>query len=194
MRALDACPKLVLAAGATAEARALPPSSLLVVESGAVAIVRNGDGSRPVVVTVAGRDDVVPGPAPGEKLVALRPLTVTAIPPQACPRLLAEPDVAAAVVRGLAAAVRDARDALAVVGHVSHEARVREKLLQLARAHGKVASDGVVLELSVTQELLAAMVGSARETVSTALADLAREGFLSREGRLLKLAVPPDEL
>ena len=184
----------MLGAGGTAHANALPPSSLLVVESGALAILRNGDGSRPVVVMVAGRDDVVPGPAAGEKLVALRPLSVTAIPPHACPRLLAEPDIAAAVVRGLAAAVRDTRDALAVFGHVSHEARVREKLLQLARAHGKVLSDGVVIELSVTQELVAAMVGSARETVSTALAELAREGFLSREGRLLKLAVPPDEL
>ena len=184
----------MLAGGETAEAGGLPGSSLLVIESGALAILRNGDGSRPVVVTVAGRDDVVPAPAEREKLVALRPLSVTAIPPDACPRLLAHPDVAAAVVRGLSTAVRDARDALAVFGHVSHEARVREKLLQLARAHGKVVSDGVVLELSVTQELVAAMVGSARETVSTALAELAREGFVSRDGRLLKLAVSPDEL
>jgi CRP-like cAMP-binding protein len=156
--------------------------------------VRNGDGARTVVVAVAGRDGVVPGPAEGEQVVALRPLAVTAIPPNACPRLLAEPDVAAAVVRGLSEAIRDGRDALAVFGRVSHEARVREKLLQLARAHGKVVSDGVVLELSLKQELVGAMVGSARETVSTALAELTREGFLSRDRRLFKLAVSPDEL
>ena len=193
-RVLDACPRLVVEPGRGTDADAIPQASLLVVESGTLAIVRDGNGARPVVVTVAGRDGVIPGPAADEKLIALTRLAVTAIPPHVCPRLLAEPDVAAAVVRGLSEAVRGDRDALAVFGHVSHEARVRAKLLQLARAHGKVVPDGIVLELSATQELVAAMVGSARETVSTALAELTREGFLSRDGRFLKLAVPPEEL
>lgn len=193
-RALDGCPRLVVEAGGAAVAGAFPDSSLLVVESGTFAIVRDGNGARPVVVAVAGRDAVVPAPAANEKLVALTRLTVTAIPPNVCPRLLAEPDVAAAIVRGLSESVRGDRDTLAVFGHVSHEARVRAKLLQLARAHGKVVPDGILLELSATQELVAAMVGSARETVSTALAELTREGFLSRDGRFFKLAVRPEEL
>ena len=68
------------------------------------------------------------------------------------------------------------------------------KLLQLARAHGKVVRDGVRLDLPLTHELLGEMVGSARETVTWALAELSKEGFVAREGRSYRLIVPPDLL
>ena len=145
-------------------------------------------------MALATRDSILPAPVGEEQLVAVTPAVLTVVPQDACSALLAEPDVAAAVARGLAETNRAARESLAVFGHVSHATRVREKLLQLAREHGKVASDGVVVELPLTQEVFAGMVGSARETVSTALGELGREGFLVRNGRHFKLIVSPDDL
>jgi CRP-like cAMP-binding protein len=72
--------------------------------------------------------------------------------------------------------------------------RVREKLLQLARTHGRVASDGVHLDLPLTHELIAQTTGSARETVTAAIAELTREGFLVRDGRDYRLTIPPELL
>jgi CRP-like cAMP-binding protein len=60
--------------------------------------------------------------------------------------------------------------------------RVRQKLLQFARAHGRVASDGVHLDLPLTHELIAQTTGSARETVTAATAERRREASSSARG------------
>lgn len=57
-----------------------------------------------------------------------------------------------------------------VFGCVPPVERVRERLAQLARAHGRVAPDAIVIDVPLTHELLASMVGLARETVTVALA------------------------
>src|SRR5919108_483840 len=90
--------------------------------------------------------------------------------------------------------VDELRERQATIGHfasVRHVERVREKLLQLARTHGKVVPGGVRLDLPLTHELVGEMVGSARETVTWAFAQLAREGFARREGRAYRLPASP---
>src|SRR2546421_3852755 len=69
---------------------------------------------------------------------------------------------------------------------------VRRRLAQLARTHGAVASGGVRVDLPLTHELLGQAVGSARETVTSALRTLEQEGFLIREGRLYRLMISPE--
>jgi CRP-like cAMP-binding protein len=91
-------------------------------------------------------------------------------------------------------AVADRQESLAVFGYVSHVDRVRAKLLQLARRHGRVTPAGVAIDLPLTHDLVGRMVGSARETVTVAVRDLTAEGFLSREGGRFVLAIPPDAL
>ncbi|MGZ4388260.1 MAG: helix-turn-helix domain-containing protein, partial [Gaiellaceae bacterium] len=90
--------------------------------------------------------------------------------------------------------LRDRQESLAAFASVRHADRVREKLLQLARAHDRVGPGGIRLDLPLTHELLGEMVGSARETVTWALAELQREGFVRREGRTYRLSVAPELL
>src|SRR5579884_1814751 len=47
---------------------------------------------------------------------------------------------------------------------------------------------------ALAQELVGEMVGSARETVTWAFQELAREGFVQRVGRTYRLAVRPEAL
>jgi CRP/FNR family transcriptional regulator, cyclic AMP receptor protein len=47
---------------------------------------------------------------------------------------------------------------------------------------GKVTPDGVVLDLAVTHDVLGALVGAKRSTVTLALQSLAASGFLARDG------------
>jgi CRP/FNR family transcriptional regulator, cyclic AMP receptor protein len=87
---------------------------------------------------------------------------------------------------------------LAVSHSISHHGRVDDRLLLLfwhfAQRWGRVRPDGVRLDLPLTHELVGEMVGSARETVTWAFAQLAREGFVEREGRGYRLAVSPASL
>jgi CRP/FNR family cyclic AMP-dependent transcriptional regulator len=64
---------------------------------------------------------------------------------------------------------------------------VRERVLRvledLAAAHGRSVIGGTRIELPVTQELLASMVGATRESVNRALRDLSARGRVIRSGR-----------
>ena len=67
------------------------------------------------------------------------------------------------------------------------DARLHGFLWHLAERHGRVRTDGVLLPLPLTHELLAGLVGARRPSVTTALGELSRRGAVSRvpEGWLL---------
>jgi CRP/FNR family transcriptional regulator len=102
--------------------------------------------------------------------------------------------VAAAIAAALAQALRERQETIRNCAYVRHRDRVREKLLQLGRAYGHVVPGGVRIDFPLTHQLLADMIGSARETVSLALAELAREGFVDRRRRSYVLRVASRDL
>ncbi len=192
---LEGAPTLALPAGSTRTAARMPEAALLVVEEGIVLVSSLRPGaSRRMVITVAGPGSVLLQPAPEERLEALADSWVTVVSPGALRELLALPEAAAVLVDALAAELRERQESLGHFSSVRQVERVRDKLLQLARDHGKVVPGGVRLDLPLTHERVGEMVGSARETVTWAFAELAREGFVSREGRAYRLAVSPEAL
>jgi CRP/FNR family cyclic AMP-dependent transcriptional regulator len=82
---------------------------------------------------------------------------------------------------------------------IVHQARVNVRLhmlfWHLADRWGRVGVKGVILPLSLTHSLLADLVAARRPTVTTSLAELAREGLVCPhgEGWLLR-GEPPGEL
>jgi CRP-like cAMP-binding protein len=50
------------------------------------------------------------------------------------------------------------------------------------------------MDFPLTHELVAEMVGSARETVTRAFEELQQERFITRQGRTYRLLVPPELL
>jgi CRP/FNR family transcriptional regulator len=133
-------------------------------------------------------------PEPGETLDALVDAQVTLVSEAAYATLLARPDTATVLSDGLRAALRQKRYSIANFAGVRPVDRVERKLLQLAQEHGRVASDGIRLDFPITHELLAEMIGSARETVSRAIERLESTGFVVREGRSYRLQVEPETL
>jgi len=95
---------------------------------------------------------------------------------------------------GVAATLRQKLRSLAMMASLHHVDRVRAKLTELARDHGKVGPDGIRLDFPITHDLLGEMIGSSRETVTRSLDELQREGFVIRQGRSYLLHVPPQEL
>jgi CRP-like cAMP-binding protein len=196
---------VVLARGAVLGAMPVSDVALLAVDEGFVLISAGmanqsgtdcgyGNGSRRIILATAESGAFLAPPAIGEQVEALTQSRITAISSDSLKGLLQLPVVAAAIAAALAQALRERQETIRNCAYVRHRDRVREKLLQLGRAYGHVVPGGVRIDFPLTHQLLADMIGSARETVSLALAELAREGFVDRRRRSYVLRVASRDL
>ena len=193
-RLLAVCPRLTLHAGDVRSADAFSDATLLFVEAGIIVIGSAARPKRRIVVSFCSPGTLLPSPHSDEQLAALVDSAVISIGPLVLRGLLQLPSAAAEIVDALLEALRERQESLAQFASVGHAERLRGKLLQLARTHGTVVRGGVRVELPLTHELLGQAVGSARETVTSALRTLEREGFLAREGRRYRLMISPEIL
>lgn len=190
-----ACVAVVLPAGTRRRASELPTSRLLIVEDGLVAVRSpGGAGRRAIIVARCGVGAVLPPPTDGEALQSLTDAWLTAVPQGVWSRLLASPAVAERLLEGLEETSRRQREATRSLQGIRHVDRVRDQLIELAREHGRVCRDGVRIDLPLTHDLIADMVGCARETVTRALDELQRQAFVARRGRFYQLLVEPASL
>jgi CRP-like cAMP-binding protein len=88
---------------------------------------------------------------------------------------------------------------LAIAMAIVHQPRIDQRLHMLlwhyADRWGKVGASGATIDVPLTHEVLAELVGARRPTVSTALGQLAKEGKVIRSGRRWRLqGGPPLEL
>jgi CRP/FNR family transcriptional regulator, cyclic AMP receptor protein len=68
--------------------------------------------------------------------------------------------------------------------------RVACILLDLAETFGRADSRGVTIDLPLTQEELATLVGATRQSVNATLRELGQEGFVARDRRRFVLTRP----
>ena len=89
---------------------------------------------------------------------------------------------------------------LAVALAITHHQRVGDRLLltlwHLAERWGRVTPEGVVVPLPLGHQRLADLVGASRQSVTTAMGGLTRDGAISRRdnGDWLLHGDPPEEL
>jgi CRP-like cAMP-binding protein len=172
-----------------------PGAHVLVVETGFVVLRATDPASgRGIVICHGGPGTFLPFILPSHDVVALVDSRLTVITVDVYERLLELPDAAQALRRGVEASVRQQQRTVLALASSHHVDRLREKLLQLAQDHGRVGRDGVVLQLPITHDVLAEMIGSARETVTRAVDALEQNGFLRRRDRGYVLRVSPGEL
>ncbi len=193
-----------LARGAAWCAAPLSDVALLTVDEGFVALSASmgeassngsshGNGNRRIILATGEAGTFLAPPAFGEMLEALTPCRITVISAESLRALLRLPAVAEAIADALALALSERQVTIRNCAYVRHCERVREKLLQLARGYGHVVPGGIRIDFPLTHQLLADMVGSARETVSLALAELVREGFILRQHRHYVVRVSPHD-
>jgi CRP/FNR family cyclic AMP-dependent transcriptional regulator len=89
---------------------------------------------------------------------------------------------------------------LAVALAIAHHQRVGDRLVltlwHLAERWGRVHSDGIVIPLPLGHQRLADLVGAQRQSVTTAMGQLTRDGSVSRRdnGDWVLHGEPPEEL
>ena len=59
--------------------------------------------------------------------------------------------------------------------------RVAKKLLELADAHGVKTDEGIIIDVRLTQQELASMVGASRESVNKVLGYFTDKNFISTD-------------
>jgi Crp-like helix-turn-helix domain len=192
---VNGLPALELQPGAGVDREDLRDAAFVLVAGGLVVLRSSVPGSsRRTITCHAGEGSLVLPPENGDSLVALTAAAIVPISAADRDRLLESPIASRLLVDGLAETLRQKQAAVASLSRLHHVDRVREKLLELAREHGRVGRDGIRLDFPLTHDLLGEMTGSARETVTRALDELQRQGFVQRRGRTYSVCVSPEEL
>jgi CRP/FNR family transcriptional regulator, cyclic AMP receptor protein len=192
---LAACPTIEVEPGVPYFRNSFPAEALLVVQDGFVVVRASAPGrSRTVITCEGGPGTLVFPPSPEEVLSGLGVSRLVVVSGDAFDRLLAVPGAARIVLEHLAATLAQKQEALGNFAFTRHIDRVRRKLLQLARDYGHVARDGIRIDFPVSHTILAEMVGSSRETVTRALDELQRTGFVARRGHAYRLLVSPESV
>jgi CRP-like cAMP-binding protein len=100
------------------------------------------------------------------------------------------PRIALSIMATLADRLRQAADHQESIRELTVTGRLSELLLTLLDTHGVPASSGQRIEVRLSQQAMAERIGTTRETVNRALANLRRVGAIRMEGRTIVVVNP----
>ena len=167
-----------------------PAAHLYLVESGRVKITTLAPDGREAFVAIMG-----PGQVFGELSLfesGQRTADARAMEPSILhalahadfrPYVGSHPDMAWELLTVLARIVRRQDQAIQDMVFLDVGGRVARRLLDLAAQHGESAGAAVRIDVPITQEELAQMVGASRESVNKALGSFMDRGWVTLEGR-----------
>lgn len=164
-------------------------TEMFIVAAGQVKLVQHGAEGKDVVLRFAGPGDLI-----GESAAIGHTTYVTGAQAQTDCCLLrvesndfqhllkAEPSIALEVLQFAGEQLEDARQTIRSLSTKSVEQRIASVLLQLAEKHGEQSEHGLLIQLPLPQQDLAAMTGTTVETVSRILTQF-KEQNLVQTGR-----------
>lgn len=172
-------------AGAVIFSEGAPATSLFFVAHGKVKLLRYGVEGNEVVLdmlttgTLFGGAAVVGQRHYLESAIAQTPCCTLTISGEGFAALLKEyPSVALKVLHSVADKLDDARETIRQLALVPSESRIALTLLRLAERVGESAAEGILIQAPLSQQDLAAMVGTTQETVSRTMASFRRRGLI----------------
>lgn len=123
-----------------------------------------------------------------------RPTEVLALRKDDFHRLLRQsPDIALALLRVMTKRLRDTDQLVQDAAFLDVAERLAKKLLTLIEAHGRQSARGIELDVHLTQQDLAAMIGATRESVNKQLGAFRDRGILEVDRQRITI-LQPDEL
>jgi CRP-like cAMP-binding protein len=167
-----------------------PGHALFIVEKGAVRIYVPSAQGNDLILAVLGQGDFF-----GDlSLLDGRPRSASAAVTSETTLLMLErsdfialitrrPASAMAVLEAVAGRLRETDEMASDLAFLDVAGRLAKRLLDLASQHGVQRSGGVLIDLAITQEELANMIGVTRESVNRNLSDFRTLGLISSQGR-----------
>lgn len=182
-------------AGAVVVGQDDPGDSLFVLVQGKVKVVLFGKQGREIILSMFkapgdffGEMSLLDDEPRSATVVAAEPSTLFVLSRAAfSAHVESHPATALRVLQELSRRLRQADRVIGNLALLDVWGRVAGKLRELARADGVEAEDGVILRERPTQSEIAAMVGTSRETVSRAISEFTRRGFIQTSGKKMLL-------
>ncbi|HTM19612.1 MAG TPA: Crp/Fnr family transcriptional regulator [Kofleriaceae bacterium] len=169
-----------------------PGDAMFVIMGGRVKVVIFGENGREVTLSILrpgdsfGEMSLFDGEARSANCIALEPTTLLGLGREDLLRhLAAHPRTAVNLLGEMARRLRRADQAIAQLALCDVNERLIHRLVSLAREEGAEAPEGLLVRRRPTQQELANMIGSCRETISRAFNQLARDGMIIPRGRSL---------
>jgi len=104
--------------------------------------------------------------------------------------ILKHPSIGVKLLREMSGRLRRAQENVRDLALKDSSARVAGLLIFLAEKYGKKKKDKVILDISLTQQELASMIGSSRETVSRVLGQFESEGLIKTSRKKINIYQP----
>jgi len=176
-----------------------PADALYFIRDGMVKVSMYFPNGKEMILGILGQYDIF-----GELLLlnserrpnqaeAVTDTTLIVMPEQDFQKLLTEqPQIAMKFIRVMSTRLWQAQQFQAEVGAFDAPERLANLLLRLAQDFGVEGERGTIIDLSLTQQDLAKMIGATRETVSHSLARLLEYGAVRR--RRSPITVNPGKL
>ncbi|KHO24731.1 cAMP-activated global transcriptional regulator CRP [Mycolicibacterium setense] len=167
-----------------------PGDTLYIIIAGKVKIGRKSVDGRDSLITLMGPSDMFgelaifdPGPRTST-VTALTEVKTVVMSRSVLRSWIADrPEIAEQLLRVLARRLRRTNDNLSDLIFTDVPGRVAKQLLYLAQRFGSRDGTALRVDHELTQEEIAQLVGSSRETVNKALSDFAQRGWIRVQGR-----------
>lgn len=167
-----------------------PGETMFIITSGKVKIGRKTADGRESLITLMGPSDIFgelaifdPGPRTST-VTSLTEVQAVTMDRAALRAWIADqPEIAEQLLRVLARRLRRTNDNLSDLIFTDVPGRVAKQLLHLAQRFGTRDGNALRVDHELTQEEIAQLVGSSRETVNKALADFAQRGWVRVQGK-----------
>lgn len=173
---------------------------IYLLEEGKVKLIRESNDNRVQLISIHARGEVlgeIPvfdphgGPRTASAVAMGNGTSVVWMEHQALFAWLDKyPRVAVDMLQVLANRMRANYERISDLVFMDVPARLAKTLLNLAVRFGEPVEEGVKVPHDLTQEEMAQLVGSSRETVNKALMDFANRGWIARQGRSIIIYQP----
>jgi CRP-like cAMP-binding protein len=174
-----------------------PGDSLHFLTDGRVKVVLDAETGEEAVIAILGPGDcfgelsLIDGEPRSATVETLEPVqTLSLSRPDFMAFIRVNPQIGEQMMIALAGMVRRADESMADLVFLDLEGRLVKKLLELADAHGRNVDGAVEIELPMTQEDLAAMIGATRASVNKLLGFYEDRGAIQRRGRRIAIFDP----
>lgn len=169
-----------------------PANKIFVIKSGRVRLLKTSASGKEMVLEV-----MVPGQICGGATLfgdthrsggqAVEPTVVYGMTRESYDRLLAKyPEIARGIIRYLGGKLMDAHDVIISLVSSKVESRIAAVIVRLCENHGSHTDDGILINIRLTRQDIADIVGSTVETTIRIISRFQKEGILATiKGRLL---------
>lgn len=171
-----------------------PGDSLFTIIKGRVKVVLFGDCGREMILSILregqifGEMSLLDNQPRSASVITLEPTSLMVLERSAFQRHIdSHPETSMAILEEMCRRLRQADQIIGNLALLDVYGRLARLLRDLAEKDGESTPEGIMIRERPTQQDIASMVGSSRETVSRALNDLAKRGLIIMSGKKLLL-------